>query len=124
MEQQMEEQEAYKILQAAWVKLHDLRVGDKVKVVSKFQCQELGFAGDEWNSCGTKEESQGRIVRVYKIAGRDIKLHTTDGREGNDFPFFALDIVNQPRNKEKMIEINGKSWSEVTIAEALRKHAE
>lgn len=33
-------------------------------------------------------------------------------------------LYEEPKTEHKMIEIKGKKWSEDTIAEALRKHAE
>ncbi len=103
--------EAYEVMQAEWVRVNDVQKGDTVRILRDYNTYELGCdAGGDDNT-----EKQSRVVSTKN---RHI------GVAGFGFvPFFVLEIVDQPRDKSKMIDIKGKKWSEDTIAEALKAHA-
>ncbi len=121
MEKQMELQEAYEVMQAEWVRINDMQVGDEVRVVIKFGCHEMGYDNTAWYDPQVKKETMGCVGEILAINNRSIKVKSN----GNwwRYPFFALEIVDQPREAEAMIEIRGKKWSEDTIVEALRNHS-
>ena len=103
--------EAYKVMQAEWVKENDVRVGDTVRILRCYISCELGCSAAGCNYTGR----QGIISGIY-----DAYLYL--GPLGQN-PFFVLEIVDQPRETEEMVEIKGKKWSKSTIAEALRQYA-
>ena len=91
----MDEKEAYQVLQAAWVKKNDVRVGDEVEVLRPNEHNELGSgAAIHWQS-----ELDGRGKRC-KIDGIE-KRYINAG--GWMMPFHVLEIINQPRKKKSTI---------------------
>lgn len=115
----MDIKEAYKVMQAAWIKDNDIKVGDTVRVVRKFKEDELGYNGVK----GTQFGVVGQVETIQDKDGIELEdIGTPPTGESRWFPFFALEFVSHAV-AENMIEINGKKWSEATIAEALKKHA-
>ena len=104
---------AYKTMQAA----SGIEVGDTVKVIRRFERAEMGSDCASWNNVAVKAPMQGKELVVSEVCTGHIWV------DGWSFPFFALELIKKA-DKSKMITINGKDWSEDTIAEALRKHAE
>ena len=118
-----EVKEAYGVLQAAC----GIEVGDKVKVVRKFVGYEIGWGScHDWNSTSNKEGMQDGVYKVSSVTCRNyiIVAHSTE--YNYEFPFFALELVEKAEKAkpDNMIDIHGKKWSEDTIAEALKKHAD
>lgn len=111
MSTRMEIEKAYKVMQAAWIEENNIKVGDTVKVVRDWGMSELGFTGADWSA-----HRENQIVK--EIFDDSLCLS-----QSCLTPFFALEFVSHAPVAENMIEINGKKWSEATIAEALKKHA-
>ncbi len=118
-------QEAYKTLQAEWVRVNDVRVGDKVRGLVKVGPDYLGGDTSDLTSGSREQFIDNKAVGTIRSVESDyVYLDCGLNYCGLwSFPFFVLEIVDQPRDKSKMIEIKGKLWSEDTIDEALRKHA-
>jgi len=121
-------EEAYKVMQAAWVKENNVQVGDTVVAMRHFKEHEMGCSCCETQS--RKDDPMGRCVDdgaiaiITHISSQNMRLDFGPKYAGTwSFPFFVLKIVGR-KKEEKMVEIGGKKWSEATIAEALRKHAE
>ncbi|KKL77170.1 hypothetical protein LCGC14_2037560 [marine sediment metagenome] len=115
---------AYCVMQAA----SGIEVGDTVKVLREFRHNEMGFGSDTcqsygWDSFVEKKKMQGKEFIVIEIGHNFVKLRLPEHPYTPIFPFFALEIVKKAKS-EKMLNIKGNMWSEATIAEALRKHAE
>ncbi|KKL77169.1 hypothetical protein LCGC14_2037550 [marine sediment metagenome] len=111
----MELREAYCVMQAA----SGIEKGDTVRVIRTTKKDEMGYNGSPTNCVKTVST----VIEVQEADG--IELRNTDIPASHGtywFPFFALEIVEKAK-PEKMITINGKDWSEKTIAEALRNHA-
>jgi len=111
----MDKQEAYKVLQKAWVEENDVRKGDIVRVLRPAKSHEIGWVCS-WND-GVMTKKVGMTQRIGKISNQWVNLS-----DSYNYPFFVLEIVDQPREKEEMIEIDGKKISKSTIKEALRNH--
>ncbi len=123
-------QEAYQVMQAEWVKLNDVQVGDKVRCIRFFGNNELGCFAESATETGkqgkdrcVQDEAVGVVYCVFKnrIAIEYGPPYSEYGLWS--FPFFVLDIVDQPREKpETMVRIDGKDYSESTIKNALKEY--
>jgi len=104
-------QEAYKTMQAAWVKLHNVEVGDTVRVIRCTRPDELGYRGKATNAVG-------HISTIRYIQGCDgIKLSECSP-SGFWFPFFCLEVVKKAEPKiEVTCKINGKAMPLSTLSE-------
>ncbi len=94
--------EAYKVLQAAWVKLYNVESGDIVKVLrAPTKWGELGYDGCETD---IKKQYIGKSYTVREIQQGMLVLEVSDG-SCNCFPFFCLELV---KKAEPVIEIDVK----------------
>jgi len=87
-------------------KASGFEVGDKVRILRKFESWELGC------NCGwfsSKEEYIGQVGEIVDISNRG-SIHILLGCEGfyYSFPFFVLELV-EPVKKTHTITIDGKS---------------
>ncbi len=119
----MELKEAYKVMQAAWVKEVGLEVGDTVKVLRSNVGGELGS-----NACGqTKNELvlNGNMAKVSEITERNIWV-LSDGSGcpyTMCFPFFTLEFIKKAEKKpEKMVSVRGKEYSEDTLQKMIQQY--
>ena len=117
-ESKMNIKEAHQVMQKA----SGIRVGDKVRVLRSAKRGEMGsYDGIDYTEA--YKTAIGKIFEVQDMAEGDvnwIQLRTASPQRSLFVPFFVLEVI---KPAEKMIEINGKQWSESTIAEALKKHA-
>jgi len=100
-------QEAYKVMQAAWVELYDVEVGDTVKIIRNMKHNELGSLHDycDWMT--------GKECRVSAIKDNYIALE-----QAGYFPFFCLEVVKKAEPKiEVTCKINGKAMPLSTLSE-------
>ncbi len=96
------EQEAYIVLQASYIKLHDLQAGDTVRVFRHFGENELGFYGyGSMNDDMTRKRDIIDDKIAAKVSWIDKDRIVINGLS---FPFFALEITDQPR--ETIIEVH------------------
>jgi len=95
-------EEIYKEMQAQWVKITGLKVGDSVKCTRNWESGEQGF-----KICGVNDRYVGLVQKVIKINNDCIECP-----EGNAFPYFALEIVDVP--KEEIVTLYDET-REVTV---------
>jgi len=99
--------EAYQVLQAEWVKLYNVEVGDTVKVLRKAKKNELGWS-NSWESCMFVKQKK----RVEGI-GHNIVLD-----DGYGYPFFVLEFVEKGEPKIEIdVRINGRTVKLSEISE-------
>ncbi len=119
--------EAYKTLQAAWVKLYNVEVGDTVRLLRTTSCGEMGWYG----SCcclfsQTKVVGDVMTVRGIVADSRYIELSWPPKKKSSNScyaPFFALEFVSKAEKPEVMITLsNGNEVSMSTIEAALQEH--
>ena len=104
---EMNTEEAYKVLQAAWVRLYNVEVGDIVRLVKAAKSYELGCTSSFCNSL----DDIGREFIVKAI-------HSEGGLKVNGWfvPFFCLEFV---KKAEPTVEITCKVNGEVTSLKTL-----
>jgi len=105
-------QEAYKVMQAAWVELYNVEVGDTVRVIRCTEEDELGYRG-----CATN--AVGHISTIRSIYGCDgIRLNEQSSSGSYWFPFFCLEVVKKTEPKiEITCKINGETMPLSTLSE-------
>jgi hypothetical protein len=116
----MNELEAYAVLQNAWVKKNKIKIGDTVRIISKYIGIEFrGAYHDDFsfNSCTKKEDMQGKEYPIWRICENYIEFNTDQTTP--HFPFYALEVI---KKKEDMITVAGKDYSESTIKAALQEY--
>lgn len=102
-------EEAYKVLQAQWVKDNNVEVGDTVRVLRKAKTNELG-----WQNTWTPFMKSGQTLRVKSISINNVNLDVTPW--GLGYPFFCLEFV---KKAEPTIEITCKVNGKVTTLKTL-----
>ncbi len=80
--------EAYKVMQAAWVDLYDVKVGDTVRMLRVAKSEELG-----WDTCWVSPMNcrVGQSGVVKTILETDIGVEFED--DWHNFPFFCLEKI-------------------------------
>lgn len=106
----MDIKEAYKIMQAKWVKINNVQVGTVVKIIREYKTDEMGCAAGSLHGIDHWNEKANMVTRIESNYIYTEVCH----------PFFALEVVKQP---EKMLMVQGKEYSESTIANALREYS-
>ena len=114
--------------------MRDLIVGDIVSIVDGSYVfgirkgeysEQCGFCNGDRN--GLRVVALGINVMSWGPdgcrTGRPSRLCNTLVTDGHGSFWFAPDRGLRLSNPPQMVTINGKLWSEDTIAEALRKHA-
>jgi len=100
-------QEAYKVMQAAWVELYDVEIGDTVKIIRDTKNNELG------SLLGYCDWMTGKECRVLFIRDNCIDLE-----RAGCFPFFCLEVVKKAEPKiEVTCKVNGKTMPLSTLSE-------
>lgn len=92
-------QEAYQTLQAEWVRVNDVRVGDRVKIKKDFVVDALG------SDSGIHKASE-MVRRIARICNDRIVMESP----GWFCPFFVLEITAQPR--ETTIEVRTRYYKD------------
>ncbi len=103
----MDKQELYKKMQALWVEENGVKVGDKVKVLRQFGEYELGsnVLRSKWKP--EKADMIGHVFPISQIYDTSISINSPkDNRR--EFPFFVLEIVDQPRDPEVICKFFAK----------------
>ena len=85
----------YKELQEVWVEGMGLKVGDNVKVLRKFEDEELGSCPD-WNP--EMSETIGEVGEVIKINTNHIRVNFGDNDDWG-YPFMVLEKVEVEEEK-------------------------
>ncbi len=106
----MELKEAYEVMQAAWIDLYDVKVGDTVKVLREMQRNELGCRGGL--SGKINENCQYKIMQIDP---------NSIGIRSGDWPFFCLEKVESAPHTiafdgQEPIEISDKSYESLKKA--------
>ena len=110
----MDIKEAYKTMQAEWVKLHDVKVGTKVRVLRDTLANEMGYYGLATYDAD-REDSIAEIACNSPCNG--IRLGEDIG-SGCWYPFFALEVVGQPDVKKMTVkEISEMAGCTVEVIE-------
>ena len=123
----MELKEAYRVMQANC----GIEVGDKVRCLRHFKRDEFGSecistlpSDDGFDSAKARFVEDRAVGVVAELCDDYVSVDCGPEYAGEwHFPCMLLEIVEKVK-PEKMIVINGKMWSEKSLAEALRKHAE
>ncbi len=102
----------YKIMQAEWVRINDVKIGTTVKITRLYKTDEMGCDAD---GIGDSNHWIGKEFTVNRIQDNHIVA-------GCYHPFFVFEVVRQPE-PEKMLMVRGKEYSESTIANALQEYA-
>ena len=83
----------YKDGQAAWVKLYDVRIGTKVKVLRGYRYDELGC-----RACNISSDNLNHWHGTVREIGYDfIRVRRSN------HPFFVLEVVGQPDPKDMTV---------------------
>lgn len=103
-EKNMNIEEAYKVLQAEWVRINNVEVGDLVKVTRVPKQAELG--SDVYYNT-SKQKQVGNSYEVERFKPRYIVLNTGEG-SACLYPFFCLELVKKAEPKIEIdVKING-----------------
>ena len=102
--------ECYKTMQNEWVKLYDVKVGTKVKVIREYGDNEMGC------DCVGTSSIGGYNGQVFKIKDGCIRINC-DGST-TIHPFFVLEVVGQPKPKKMTVkEISEMAGCTVEVVE-------
>lgn len=86
------EPKSYADQSRAWVKLHKVMTGSKLKVIGKWEKGEGGFtAGTPWDDLPEKAAMQGKICKVVCVTDKYVNVKL-NGHVGT-FPYFVLEPV-------------------------------
>jgi hypothetical protein len=122
----MDLKEAYKVMQAAWIKAIGLEVGDTVKGVQPFKKNPLGSECTEaypHNGKGRFAKGDGLGI-VKRINQNEIIVNCIDNGGDWSFPFFALEFVEKAKKPEKMVTVKGREYSEDTLQKMIQQYSE
>lgn len=89
---------SYEKRQAEWVKKHDVKVGDRVRLLRAASNDEE----DEWPNFWphTADGWIGNILRVRSIGSLNILCYNPDADDWFGFPYFVLEKVMEHKDKE------------------------
>ena len=94
----MDINECYKVMQAEWVKTHNVVEGTVVKVLRKAKDYEMG-RGTVWNE--HLDSFVGEECTVSYCLGVYVWLHSSRLNTWREFPFFVLEVISHPETKEE-----------------------
>lgn len=88
---------SYEERQAEWVKKHDVKVGDRVRLIRAASDEE-----DAWPNVWprTADGWIGNILRVKDIGGLNIACYNPDADHWLNFPYFVLEKIMERKDKE------------------------
>ena len=88
---------SYEERQAEWVKKHDVKVGDRVRLIRAASNEE-----DGWPSFWPRSADGwiGNILRVRSIGSLNILCYNPDADDWFGFPYFVLEKVMEHKDKE------------------------
>ncbi len=112
--QEMEIKEAYKLMQAQWVKDNDIKVGDTVRVVRKWRNYECGCIFRFFPDNFARIAKEDQVIKDISDAYVRIDIM--------NFPFFALEFISHAPVVEKMIVVKGKEYSKETLDKAIKQY--
>lgn len=84
--------------QAEWVKKHDVKVGDRVRLIRAASDGEDGWP-NFWPR--TADGWIGNILRVRGIGNLNIMCYNPDADDWFSFPYFVLEKVMEHKDKDK-----------------------
>lgn len=112
--------ETYKVMQKAWVEENDVKVGDRVKILRANKFNELG--SDTYDHTERELGRRGRFATIDEICPSRINVRISSSNH-YILPFFVLEIVEKvAKEPEQMITVNGKEYSESTLAKAMQEY--
>ena len=79
---------SYAERQKQWLEHHGLKVGDKVKVVRKFEEDEDGYTGYTFNN-----RHLGQTAAILRISSLGVKIDVLSNNDSKYHPYFALEPV-------------------------------
>ena len=94
---------SYEKLQAEWVKKHDIKVGDRVRLIRAASGGEDAWP-NVWPSAA--DGWVGNILRVKDIDDLNIKCYNPDSDDWFGFPYFVLEKVMEHKDKDKEWEVS------------------
>ena len=88
---------SYEERQAEWVKKHDIKVGNRVRLIRAASNEE-----DAWPNVWpcTADGWIGNILRVRSIGSLNILCYNPDADDWFGFPYFVLEKVVESKDKE------------------------
>ena len=88
---------SYEERQAEWVKKHDIKVGNRVRLIRAASNEE-----DAWPNVWpcTADGWIGNILRVMDIDSQNIVCYNPDSDDWFGFPYFVLEKVVEHKDKE------------------------
>ena len=88
---------SYEERQAEWVKKHDVKVGDRVRLIRAASNEE-----DAWPNVWPRTANGwvGNILKVYDINERNIACYNPEAGDWFGFPYFVLEKVMEHKDKE------------------------
>ena len=88
---------SYEERQAEWVKNHDVKVGDRVRLIRAASNEE-----DTWPNVWpcTPDGWIGNILRVMDIHSQNIVCYNPDSDDLFGFPYFVLEKIMECKDKE------------------------
>ena len=83
--------------QAEWVKNHDVKVGDRVRLIRAASNEE-----DTWPNVWPDKANEwvGKILKVREISEVGIACYNPDSDDWLGFPYFVLEKVMEHKDKE------------------------
>lgn len=88
---------SYEERQAEWVKKHDVKVGDRVRLIRAASNRE-----DTWPNVWPNKANEwvGKILKVMMISENGLACYNPDEDDWFNFPYFVLEKVVEHKDKE------------------------
>jgi len=109
--------EAYQVMQTAWVKEFNVRVGDKVRCIRHFGRNELGSCASGSKNLGLKALfiDDKAVGVIAKINSDHIDVNCGEKYYyGWNFPFFVLEIVERSKVIRKEVRYFDENNNDIT----------
>ena len=87
----------YEERQAEWVKKHDVKVGDRVRLIRAASNRE-----DTWPNVWPNKANEwvGKILKVMMISENGLACYNPDADDWFGFPYFVLEKIMECKDKE------------------------
>jgi hypothetical protein len=121
MKYDKDEEYKYKQRQKEWIKKHNLKKGDKVKVLRRAENYEDGW-GTYWSLNGSLSEQDktiGKVYEIYAIMDNSIRLDV-NGILLYYYPYFVLEPVIQTQ-KLKVQKPKYKPYTKTMTLKQIRE---